>query len=223
MGKVEKAALRETRQRLYGGRGRGPSFCTLFQASSKLFQGKSKLFQAFSKEFQTFSLAVFNEIKGLAPPPPISPFSRPPRPNRPRVAAAPGDRRRRRPSPKFHSYHDFRFSGRKCRGDPAGARPEGRPAQALDPCKGVASRDSPQRPPQFAVDLLDAKIPIETGCQGRAQGAHRCGGRSPLTAQFQSEKGLVKRSTANCGGWRGRRAARGGLSCLCSTTATENS
>jgi hypothetical protein len=26
----------------------------------------------------------------------------------------------------------------------------------------------PERPPQFAVDLLIARIPIETGCQGRA-------------------------------------------------------
>jgi hypothetical protein len=32
--------------------------------------------------------------------------------------------------------------------------------------------------PQFAVDLLAAKIPIETGCQGRAKRA-ACGGRDP--------------------------------------------
>jgi hypothetical protein len=34
------------------------------------------------------------------------------------------------------------------------------------------------RPPQFAVDLLAAKIPIETGCQGRAKRA-ASGGRDP--------------------------------------------
>ena len=32
--------------------------------------------------------------------------------------------------------------------------------------------------PQFAVDLLIAKIPIEMGCQGRAKRA-ACGGRDP--------------------------------------------
>jgi hypothetical protein len=69
MGEVEKAALRETHQRLYGGSARRPKFSPLFQANSKLFQGKSKLFQAFSKEFQTFSLAVSNEINALAAPP----------------------------------------------------------------------------------------------------------------------------------------------------------
>jgi hypothetical protein len=33
-------------------------------------------------------------------------------------------------------------------------------------------------PPQFAVDLLAAKIPIETACQGRAKRA-ASGGRDP--------------------------------------------
>jgi hypothetical protein len=39
-------------------------------------------------------------------------------------------------------------------------------------CAGAVTAASrglePEGPPQFAVDLLDAKIPIEMGCQGRA-------------------------------------------------------
>ncbi|MFZ1965257.1 MAG: hypothetical protein WAU78_17640, partial [Roseiarcus sp.] len=88
MGEVEKAALRETHQRLYGGSARRPKFSPLFQANSKLFQGKSKLFQAFSKEFQTFSLAVSNEINGLAAPPGDFAFFEPCRANCPMAKCA---------------------------------------------------------------------------------------------------------------------------------------
>jgi hypothetical protein len=57
----------------------------------------------------------------------------------------------------------------------SGRRPRTQSAPKLDPrfrsiAAGVAAHRltlEPQRPPQFAVDLLNAKIPIETGCQGR--------------------------------------------------------
>jgi hypothetical protein len=60
-------------------------------------------------------------------------------------------------------------------------------------------------PRQFAVDLLDAKLPIEPGCQGRA---HTALGNARLSTGYgraldspvQSEKRAFKRSTANCGG-----------------------
>jgi hypothetical protein len=60
-----------------------------------------------------------------------------------------------------------------------------------------------ERPPQFAVDLLAAKIPIETGCQERALCARRRRRSRPLTAGFNRKRFASKRSTANCGG-RGR-------------------
>jgi hypothetical protein len=90
-----------------------------------------------------YSLAVSNEINGLVPPPPISPFSQPPRPNSPQTRAAPGERRRREPSPKFQTYHDFRLSGRKCRGGPTGARPKARRRAPLaGACGPVAAKAS---------------------------------------------------------------------------------
>jgi hypothetical protein len=44
----------------------------------------------------------------------------------------------------------------------------------------------PQRPPPFAVDLLAAKIPIETGCQGRAHSPSKDGRLSPPYARAAS-------------------------------------
>jgi hypothetical protein len=60
----------------------------------------------------------------------------------------------------------------------------------------------PEEPPQFAVDLLDAKIPIEMGCQGHAK--RRLRRSRPLTGHFNRKRVSSKRSTAICGG-RGER------------------
>jgi hypothetical protein len=64
-------------------------------------------------------------------------------------------------------------------------------------------RLEPEEPPPFAVDLLEARIPIEMGCRGsRPPEAARF--RAPLTAHFNRKRSLSERSMANCGG-RGRR------------------
>jgi hypothetical protein len=42
---------------------------------------------------------------------------------------------------------------------------------------------APERPPPFAVDLLEARIPIEMGCQGRAHSPSKDGRLSTLDAR----------------------------------------
>jgi hypothetical protein len=49
----------------------------------------------------------------------------------------------------------------------------------LDRDRRERRRLEPQRPPHFAVDLLEAKIPIEMGCQGHAFRRAASGGRDP--------------------------------------------
>jgi hypothetical protein len=52
---------------LRGGRAGGATkFFHAFPRISKPFQGKSKFFQVFPRKMQIYSLAVSNEIKGLA-------------------------------------------------------------------------------------------------------------------------------------------------------------
>jgi hypothetical protein len=60
----------------------------MFPRNSKLFQGNSKLFANFSKHFQENSLAVFNEINGLAAAPGDFAFFEPRRANCPMARCA---------------------------------------------------------------------------------------------------------------------------------------
>jgi len=152
-----------------------PSLSKENPSFSKEIPNFSKLFPRNSKDIPWRFLA---KSRGWRRRRPISRFSMPPRQNCPRVAAAPGERRRREPPPKFHSYHDFGFSGRECHGGPAGARSGagGRITELTVSCRWGALSE---RPPQFAVDLLMAKIPIETGCQGRTFRRAASGGRDP--------------------------------------------
>jgi len=86
-------------------------------------------------------LAVSNEIKRLKAAPGDLPFfgprvripqASPSRPaNAERSAAADAQA-----SPTFPFYHDFRFSGRKCRGAAESAQPQGLPGRARYRRKG---------------------------------------------------------------------------------------
>jgi hypothetical protein len=127
------------------------NFSKPFQGKSKVFQGNCKLFQAFSKDFQTFSLAVSNEISGLAATPAISPFSQPPRRNSPRAQSALGERRaiaqRSSAAAGAEALADLRlqattnsvFPEGKCRDAPASPQPQGPPGARAICAKAAAS------------------------------------------------------------------------------------
>jgi hypothetical protein len=78
----------------------GPNFSNLFQGNSKSFQTFPSFFQGFPSFFQIFSLAVSNEIKGLAAASADFAFfetaaTESPSPSRPRSPSAAGARCRR--------------------------------------------------------------------------------------------------------------------------------
>ncbi len=201
-----------------------PSLRKDFQNISKENPNFSKLFQGNSKHIPwRFPAKSTGWRRRRA----ISAFSKLPRLNSPQLGRRSTSdrppRSTRKPAPKFNcklpSFPFFRKDnvaavGRATRTisrsgerlSATSAKAPRRPRARSIGAKAVTSPNWPlsKRPPQFAVDLLIAKIPIWAvkGARSAPPAAVET-----LDSPFQSEKGLVKRSTANCGGRGGRRAA----------------